>query len=137
GPLPSDVNARVIGKFSIRSMAHWEAKFDWPCDQFLHDRVHWPFRRADAEGLRQLRVTRACINEAWAAGARDMAADRLKGISKRQQPGKSAAITSAWRIRTWRRSVWGCPGRRPSTAQRNPDTQRGPWHERRQHRNLA
>jgi hypothetical protein len=25
-------------------MAQREAKFDWPRDQFLRDRVHWPFR---------------------------------------------------------------------------------------------
>jgi hypothetical protein len=30
---------------AIRSMAHCEAKFDWPRDQFLRDRVHWPSER--------------------------------------------------------------------------------------------
>jgi hypothetical protein len=29
-------------KRAIRSMAQWEAKFDWPLDQFLRDRVQWP-----------------------------------------------------------------------------------------------
>jgi hypothetical protein len=40
---PTGSVARVIRETSIRSIAHGAAKFDWPCDQFLRHRVHWPF----------------------------------------------------------------------------------------------